>query len=276
MKISAIVPTKNSRRTMAGCLESLRRQQDADVEIIVVDNNSTDGTDDIARKLSDIFITAGPERSAQRNRGFEAASGEIVFFIDSDMTLEPTVCAEIIEVFTNRPEIGAVIVPERSFGDGFLASCRELEKSMYVGDDDVEAPRAFRRDLFAKVGMWDETLTAAEDWDLADRTRAHDVKIARVSSYIWHDEGHISLFAQYRKKQYYGHWVAEYLRRKPEARSHISRPGMFSQPGVLVRHPVKTGGMVVLKTFEVAGLVKGMRSSKPSNLPTTGGRGVSA
>lgn len=264
MKVSAVVPTKNSIRTISSCLESLRNQQGADVEIIVVDNSSNDGTDEVGRALADIFITAGPERSAQRNRGFEAGTGDIVFFIDSDMVLEPTVCADIVEVFETRPEIGAVIVPERSFGDGFLASCRELEKSLYVGDDDVEAARAFRVELFTQIGGWDETLTAAEDWDLSDRTRALNIQIARIDSWIWHDEGRISLIAQYKKKQYYGRWVAEYLRRHPEAKGHISRPGMFSHPGELLSHPVKTSGMVVLKVFEVAGLAKGMRNYQKS------------
>ena len=89
MKISAIVPTRNSERTIASCLESLRRQQGCDVEVIVIDNNSSDATAQIATDLADIVINAGPERSAQRNRGAEAATGEIVFFIDSDMVLEP-------------------------------------------------------------------------------------------------------------------------------------------------------------------------------------------
>lgn len=92
------------------------------------------------------------------------------------------------------------------------------------------------------------------------------MKISRIYSWIWHDEGRISLFAQYKKKQYYGRWVAENLHRHPEARSHVSRPGVMSKPGALLRQPVKTGGMVVLKTFEVAGLVKGMRDAKRSGL----------
>jgi glycosyltransferase involved in cell wall biosynthesis len=264
MKISAVVPTKNSIRTIASCLESLHNQVDAEVEVIVVDNNSTDGTDEVGRRLADIFITAGPERSAQRNRGFEAGTGDIVFFIDSDMVLEPTVCRDIVEVFTTRPEVGAVIVPERSFGEGFLASCRELEKSLYVGDDDVEAARAFPMATFAEIGGWDETLTAAEDWDLSDRSRALGIGFARIDSWIWHDEGRISLLAQYKKKQYYGRWVAEYLQRHPEARDHIARPGVLSHIPELARHPVKSSGMVVLKAFEVAGLAKGMRNYRKS------------
>ncbi len=161
--------------------------------------------------MAHVVVDRGPERSAQRNHGAALATGEVVLFIDSDMVLEPTVLADIAETFGTRPGIGAVIIPERSFGVGFLASCRVLEKSLYVGQDDVEAPRAFRREVFELVGRWDETLTAAEDWDLADRTRAAGVGIARITSWIWHDEGTISLRAQFTKKQYYGRWVAEYL-----------------------------------------------------------------
>lgn len=266
MKISAIVPTRNSGRTLGSCLGSLRNQTHPDVEIIVVDNASSDDTAELGRRFADVFVDRGPERSAQRNHGAELASGEIVLFIDSDMVLEPTVLADIAAVFDDQPDIGAVIIPEKSFGVGFLASCRVLEKSLYVGMDDIEAPRAFRRELFDLVGRWDETLTAAEDWDLADRTRAAGVQIARIDSWIWHDEGHISLRTQFRKKQYYGRWVAEYMARKPEGSRHITRPGLVSQAPTMLRSPVRTGGMVVLKGVETAGLLVGMRKAHRAGL----------
>lgn len=270
MKISAIVPTRNSGRTLAACLGSLRHQTHPDVEIIVVDNASSDDTPALGRRMAHVFADRGPERSAQRNHGAELATGEIVLFIDSDMVLEPTVLADIAATFEAQPGIGAVIIPERSFGVGFLASCRVLEKSLYVGQDDVEAPRAFRAELFDLVGAWDETLTAAEDWDLADRTRAAGVGIARISSWIWHDEGEISLRAQFTKKQYYGRWVAEYMSRKPEARRHLSRPGLVAQAPTMLRSPVRTSGMVVLKGVETAGLVVGMRKAHRAGLIGTG------
>lgn len=266
MNISVIVPTRNSGRTLAACLQSLRHQTHPEVEIIVVDNGSSDDTPELGRSLAHVFLDRGPERSAQRNAGARAAGGEIVVFIDSDMVLEPTVLADIAEVFATQPTTDAVIIPERSFGVGFLASCRVLEKSLYVGQDDVEAPRAFRREVFDAVGRWDETLTAAEDWDLADRTRAAGVGIARIDSWIWHDEGTISLRGQYQKKQYYGRWVAEYLSRQPEGSRHLSRPGLVSQVPTMLRSPVRTGGMVVLKGVEVAGLVVGMRRARRSGL----------
>ncbi len=266
MMISVIVPTRNSGRTLAACLGSLRRQTHEDVEIIVVDNASTDDTPPIALQLAHIIVDRGPERSAQRNRGAWLASGEIVVFIDSDMVLEPTVLADLAATFEARPEVGTVIIPQRSFGVGFLASCRVLEKSLHVGLDDVEAPRAFRTEVFDLVGRWDETLSAAEDWDLADRTRAAGVEIARVSSWIWHDEGKISLRDQFAKKRYDGRWVAEYLSRKPETRQHVSRPGLRSQLPALLASPVRTGGLVILKSVETAGLVAGMSKAQRAGL----------
>lgn len=146
------------------------------------------------------------------------------------MVLEPTVVADFVDVFERRPEVGAVIIPERSFGEGFFASCRVLEKSLYVGDADVEAPRAFRREVFDATGGWDETLTAAEDWDLADRTKALGV-VDRIDSLIWHDEGRIQLHVNaYSKKQYYGRWVAEYLSRHPKAAHTWPGPVFSSKP----------------------------------------------
>jgi glycosyltransferase involved in cell wall biosynthesis len=259
MRVSLIVPARNSARTLAACLESCRTQTHSDVEVIVVDNSSTDGTVEIAQALADLTFDQKPERSAQRNRGAAESTGDVVVFIDSDMVLEPTVVADFVDVFERRPEVGAVIIPERSFGEGFFASCRVLEKSLYVGDADVEAPRAFRREVFDATGGWDETLTAAEDWDLADRTKALGVIVDRIDSLIWHDEGRIQLHVTYSKKQYYGRWVAEYLSRHPEGRAHLARSGVLKQAGTLAKHPVKASGLVLLKGVEAAGLLRGMR-----------------
>jgi hypothetical protein len=90
--------------------------------------------------------------------------------------------------------------------------------------------------------------------------------VARISSWIWHDEGRISLTAQYSKKKYYGRWVAEYFSRAPQARSHVARPGVLKQPGKVLRHPTRAAGMIMLKSVEAAGLYAGMRSAKRSGL----------
>jgi glycosyltransferase involved in cell wall biosynthesis len=263
MRISFVVPTRNSARTLHACLGSLRAQTHPDVESVVVDNGSTDGTADIARRHADLALSAGPERSAQRNRGAERSTGDVVVFIDSDMVLEPRVAEQVAAAFAAEPTHGALVIPERSFGTGFLTACRVLEKDLYVGDAGVEAPRAFRRAVIESLGGWNEQLTAAEDWDLADRAAAAGVGVGRVNAWIWHDEGRIRLGGTFAKKRYYGRWIQEYLRMHGGVGGRkFARTALLRQPGRLLRHPVLTTGLVVLKATEATGLLLGIRDAR--------------
>ena len=259
MTISFIVPTRNSARTVGRCLQSLAAQDHDAVEIVVVDNFSTDGTFEIASELAHVVEQAGPERCAQRNRGAELAGGDIVVFIDSDMVLEPGVAAEIHGAFAADPTLGALVIPELSFGTRFFAECRSLEKRLYLGDDGVEAARALRREVFTGVGGWDVTLTAGEDWDLSDRLRAADTVFGRIDARIWHDEGTIRLRETFAKKRYYGRWVGTYLSRHGgEGGRKLARTSLFSQPRLLLGAPRHAAGMFVLKATEAAGIAVGM------------------
>ena len=262
MKVSFVVPTKDSARTLESCLASLRGQTHDDMETIVVDNASSDATPDIARRLADRFEVRGPERSAQRNHGTACSTGDVVIFVDSDMVLEPHLAAATVAAFTASPDIGALVIPERSFGDGFLTRCRVLEKDLYVGDDRVEAPRAFRRPVIEALGGWAETLVAAEDWDLADRTVEAGVGIGRVDAWIWHDEGRLRLRTTFRKKRYYGRWIDLYLSTRSGGGRKFARTALLSQPGRLARHPLLTAGLFVLKATEATGLVLGIRDAR--------------
>lgn len=261
--VSFVVPTRNSARTISACVMSLRHQAYDHVEIVVVDNDSTDDT---ARRAldagADRVIVAGPERCAQRNRGARESSGEFVVFIDSDMVMEPAIAGQIVEIFTTESHVGALIIPERSFGDGFWTRCRVLEKSLYVGNESVEAPRAFRREVFEAVGGWNESLTAAEDWDLDDRIRAHGTVVGRIAAFIWHDEGRLRLRGTFGKKRYYGQWIAAYLDAHDDGSRRIRRSGLLDRRGDLLRHPVLTSGMVTLKSVEAAGIYTGMRDAR--------------
>ena len=261
--VSFIVPTFNSARTVTACVRSLRSQTHPDVEILVVDNNSRDDTASRARDAgADRVIIAGPERCAQRNRGAAESLGGIIVFIDSDMVMEPALASQIVARLESCPELGALIIPEQSFGDGFWTRCRVLEKSLYIGNESVEAARAFRRAAFESVGGWNVNLTAAEDWDLDDRIRAAGVQVGRVEAFIWHDEGRLRLRGTFGKKRYYGQWIAAYLDAHENGARRIRRSGLLDRKRDLLRHPILTTGMVTLKSFEAAGIVAGMRDSR--------------
>lgn len=256
VRLTVVVPTRNSGRTLEACLRSIRAQT-VPVELLVVDNHSTDETLAIAHAYADEVLIAGPERSAQRNAGLRAAAGEVVCFIDSDMLIEAPLAEQALAAFSADPHVGAVVLPEFAFGQGYFAQCRALEKRLYLGDATVEAARAFRRVALSEVGGYDEDMTGAEDWELPDRVERAGWRLLRVKARVWHDEGRVRIRHQFRKKRYYGGGVRRYTATVPtEHRRPISRRSLLN-PVALLHDPVHAPGLLALKVVEAAGVAAG-------------------
>jgi arabinofuranan 3-O-arabinosyltransferase len=260
--VTVVVPTRNSERTLERCLASVRAQAHAHVELIVVDNGSTDGTVAIASRYAHRVHHVGPERSAQRNAGARLGAGDVVAFIDSDMILDPDVLADAADRLARDDGLGAVIVDEIAFGTGALTSSRVLEKALCVGDASVEAARVFRREAFEQAGGFDERLYACEDWDLADRVSRLGWRTDRVAALIRHDEGRISLRQAFSKKRYYGRGAADWLR-GPDAAARRGRP--FALLAAIARSDAPRrarAGLALLKCVEWTGFALGVAEQR--------------
>lgn len=250
--VSVIVPTRNSAGTLATCLESIRKQSYPKIEPIVVDNFSTDSTCGIATSFAARFYRTGPERSAQRNEGARQSKGVYLTFIDSDMELQP----RVIEDCVRKADEGytAIIIPEISKGEGFWSRCRSLEKLCYIGDDDIEAARFFRRDVFFQHGGYDERIAGGgEDWDLPQRIRNRGGKVARIEARILHNEGRLELGTCLAKKYYYGKTIGIYRKKHPElARRQLwpVRPALIRNWRLFLLDPLHGCGLVILKGAE--------------------------
>ncbi len=254
--VSIIVPTYKSAATIENCLKSIQQQTYDPIELIVVDNHSADNTAEIAKKYTDKVFIQGPERSAQRNFGVEKASGEFVVIIDSDMELTPGVVAACVEQMQDK-HVVEVVIPEESFGDGFWAACKRLERSFYVGVSWIEAARFFRRQTYLAVGGYDTNMVSGEDWDLSQRMEAHG-KVARVDTFILHNEGRFSLVKTLKKKYYYAGKFTEFTA-KQEVSGHNRQPGsivvkrfklFLSQPKKLFKNPLLGLGVLWMKVWE--------------------------
>lgn len=269
--VSFVVPTRNSARTIRACLESIRAQRGQEVELVVVDNSSTDATPEIARALADVALTAGPERSAQRNVGAAASRGAFLVFVDSDMVLEPDVASQVAHGFGHDRGLGALVLPELAFGTGFWARCRMLEKRLYLGDASVEAARAFRRDAFEAASGYDTMLLGGEDWDLPDRLRRDGWRVGRVAAHVHHDEGRLTLRGTFRKKRYYGRTVMPYVARHGRVGARrAARLALLRQPSRFVRQPATSFGLLGLKAVELAGLTIGILDGRRPAGPPSG------
>jgi len=73
--VSVLIPTRNSALHLRACIHSLRAQRDANLEVIVIDNGSSDDTLAIAQRLADVVVREGSERTSQLNAGARAARG---------------------------------------------------------------------------------------------------------------------------------------------------------------------------------------------------------
>lgn len=255
-EVSVIVPTKNSAATLEACLESIRSQTFKSLELIVIDNFSSDDTREIAARLADRVFTRGPERSAQRNFGAKMSSGDYLLMIDSDMELDQNVIQACVDSSRSNPSVVGLAIPEESFGIGFWAQCKRLERSFYIGVTWLEAARFFCREAYDAVGGYEEELISGEDWDLSRRLGRIGA-ISRIDYYIYHNEGHVSLASAIRKKYYYAKFAKAYLSRNPEISKIGAQVGplrryalFFSKPGKLFGRPVVGLAMLFMKGCE--------------------------
>lgn len=252
-RITFVIPTRNNERTIAACVASAHNQT-GDVEVLVVDNHSSDATAELARSHgADRVLIGGPERSAQRNLGFGISTGEVVVFIDSDMVVEDGVACHLRTLFAD-PDLGAAVLPETSFGVGYLAQCRALEKRLYLGRASAEAARAFRASAFEAVSGYDEDNCGFEDYELADRVRDAGWPSDRTPRGVRHDEGRVNLRSLWHKKRYYGSNWPSYA----ATRSGHGRLRRFPlRPGLLAADAPHVPGLVLLKLVDLSGLVVG-------------------
>jgi hypothetical protein len=263
--VSVIVTTRNSERTLERCLRSVTGQTHRPLELVVVDNHSTDATLEIAHRYADRVATIGPERSAQRNLGAEIAAGQTLLFIDSDMVLDPDVVAAGVAALASSG-LPAAMIPEETVGEGFWTNCRILERSCYTGDDTVEAARLYDRREFLGVGGFDPALVGGEDWDLSRRV-ARGRRLPRARALIRHDEGRTRLRTVYSKRVYYAPGYLRYLRK--HGRDAISQGNPIIRAAYvrnwrrLAAHPLLTVGMITLKAVEAAAVLQVAVDQRP-------------
>ncbi|MDX1619826.1 MAG: glycosyltransferase [Nitriliruptorales bacterium] len=269
--VSIVVPTRNAIRTVERCLRSAGSQAGCVVEVIVVDNHSADGTHEIAARMADRVVTAGPERSAQRNRGTELARAPWILWIDADMILPARTAADSVRAAVGADAI-AVFIDEVTEGEGYWTACRSLERECYRGVVTIESPRLVRRE-WLRAHPFDDRLSGTEDAVLRNAV-LRDGRWTRSSSApIVHDEGRLRLLAVARKRYYYGAGLRLYRTLDPGAASGQIAATLRAYRDnwrLLLADPVHALGLLVLRLTEVMAYAAAyLASAPPSNSENT-------
>jgi glycosyltransferase involved in cell wall biosynthesis len=181
----------NAEATIAECIEGLLRQKVPPLEVILVDNNSSDRSTAIVEDYVQQhphnlvhIVEPKPGPSAARNRGAKRAEGQVLAFIDADCIAHRDWIANLSDAF-HREELGAVagrILPHSKgnclekfhalFTMSGLRENRVLREFTLVEGGFPTANLAVHRILFEKIGGFDETLKISEDFDLCARIYA--------------------------------------------------------------------------------------------------------
>ena len=123
-RISVVVCTYNGHRTIRDCLEGLLRLEYANFEVIVVDDGSTDATGDIAEQYGFRLIrTENRGLSSARNTGLEAATGELVAYLDDDAYPDPHWLTYLAATFMSTTYVGVGGPNIAPASDGPIAEC---------------------------------------------------------------------------------------------------------------------------------------------------------
>jgi glycosyltransferase involved in cell wall biosynthesis len=265
-RVSIIIPTKNSSKTLAACLDSVANQYYKNVEILVIDNYSTDSTIEIARRYTSAVYTFGPERSFQINYGAKMASGKYIYRVDSDFVLEPNVISDAVnEAETN--DYGAIIIHNTSDPTvSFWAKVRKFERDMYdSGSDELKiAVRFVRKDAFLSVGGFDTRMISGEDYDLHNRI-IKKFDIGRIRAKEVHLGEYKSLGEVVKVNYFYGKNTGLFLRiHKSRGLRQVSpfRKVYLRNYKKFLRHPVLGTGFVVYQIVKYSSAAIGLLVGK--------------
>ena len=108
--MSVVIPAYNEERMLGRCLDALAAQTRAVDEIVVVDNNSRDGTADVASAHPRVRLIEEPRQgiSFARTRGFEEATGDVIARIDADTIVAPDWCERLVSIFAEREDLDGI------------------------------------------------------------------------------------------------------------------------------------------------------------------------
>lgn len=252
--LTVVIPTYNAARTLSACLASVSGRPG--VEVVVVDQSSTDGSRGIAEAFGARVIQLPPPAfysppTASRNAGAAAASGAILYHLDSDMIVPEALLREIPRRFDHAGLVG-LVVHELDLPGGFWSKCKAFERSLYWGDPVLEAARVVRASTFRDIGGYDESLASGEDWDIHRRLGAQGA-IDWCTEPVGHDLGTLRLWPMLKKKMSYGRSASGFFTKHQESGwSVLAAQGaaFLRHWRAAARHPLLATGAILLKLAE--------------------------
>lgn len=267
--VSVIIPCFNEVRYIEKCLDSILLQGDmvGEIEILVVDGRSNDGTRDILKgfekKHSNIKMIDNPGKVTPiaLNLGIKNSKGKFICIMGAHAEYQKDFLYNCVNLLNNNNEFDCVGGPIISLGINFFSKATAIAMSSFIGvgnakhrfpDYEGEAEMAcfpmFRKEVFEKIGYYDETLIKNQDDEFCFRLRLNGGKIfisPKVKSSYYVRDSISRLFRQYFE---YGRWRIAVLKKHKEPISYRQQiPAAFYMLMILL---LLSG--IIIKNFFLA------------------------
>lgn len=222
--VSVVIPTYNRAGLIAQSIRSALAQTHRNLEIIVVDDGSTDNTKEVVASFGpsiQYFYKANSGPSPTRNLGIQKAKGEYVAFLDSDDLWEPTKIEKQLRCFEQNPQAAMVstnyrlidlqgrIIKDPGSKPGYIPSDFIVKDMLQIKFPFATPAFVIRKSVLEKIGAFNENLKISEDLDLLIRigvnyqigyvdevlvsVRMHDNHLMRETPryQVWLDSVHV-------------------------------------------------------------------------------------
>lgn len=190
--VSAVIPTYNEEKSIANCIESLLKQSYKPLEIIVVDDGSKDKTLDILKEYEiGVYKQKHKGPGTARNFGASKAKGEILIFVDADMTFDKDFIKDLIKPIVEGKAVGTFSKNELNANkDNIWSACWNINRNWPVErlipkDYPDKAPvfRAILKKEFERVGGFNVNGDYTDDWSLSEKLNMQSTAASGATYY---------------------------------------------------------------------------------------------
>lgn len=191
MKISIVIPSFNQGNFIERTIKSVLDQKYNEIEVIVVDGGSRDGTVELLKKYGDKIKWVSEKDSGQTeaiNKGMKLATGDVMAYLNSDDTYEPETLKTVVKYFEDNPKSMIVYGKGRHIdeNDKFINDypTEKVDRDTLKIKCPICQPTVFwRRELWEKIGKFDEALNFGMDYDYWIRV-SKEFKFGFINHYL--------------------------------------------------------------------------------------------
>ena len=291
-RVSVIIPTRNRSESLRQTIRCLRAQEltRSQYEIVVVDDGSTPPVSkSLNEELADCSLVRleGVERSAARNRGAAVATGDVLLFVDDDMTVGADFLTAHLGAHKEWPEaivVGAIRLPDESLATPLGRFRQNLEQRTTPAVRGLTSTRNFctaanmsiSRELFLGLGGFDVSLSSSEDQDLALRHTAGGGLIAFLpEAEAIHNDNALDIGSYCRRAEWGSENMIAFCQRHPHWPDNIERE-RINGPVIWGLEPIAQSARKLIKSLLAARLIIAIMLAAASVLersaPRNGGR----